>query len=132
LSPVFLKIFMSFKKSKRYPESYIPENRHQFRQLMLIFGDSPVIRDIDFSHWYKYVSIIAETYEYLDSEFPFDSVFHIKFLGVRRFNFVYESENENESSVDSYLTSETIRGLSPGDIEQFTKEKKGDDFFIVL
>jgi hypothetical protein len=130
---------------KCYPESCIPENRPQFRQLIKVFETFPIIRDIDFSKWYKYVSLIVETSEYLGREFPEKSVFYVKFIKVYRFNFAYESEDENESSVslynkswanlynestvDSFIDNDNEPALMPYSIEQFTKEKDKDNFF---
>lgn len=98
----------------------IPSNRNQFRQLKLLFNLGAMIRDIDFSHWYKHLTMIVSPFEYLDPKFPYDSVFSVKFLGVRRFAINLPKKNVE-------LTDP--RGLSVDDIDQFTKEKVNQECF---
>jgi hypothetical protein len=121
---------MSFRRFKNYPESYVPDKRYQFCQLMRIFDSVTLVRDIDFSNWYKQVSLIVETSEYLGLDFPFDSVFQVKFLRVFRFNYTYGTDKGGGSSDDLCIVDKMNPiGLSPGFIKNFTKEKKGEQFF---
>jgi hypothetical protein len=85
-----------------------PKSIQCLQQLKDIFALNPWIRDIDFSQWYKSVSMIVECGEYMGTDFPsYDNVFQIKFKSVSKFLF-----NIDPISTE-YLGENDICGLAP-------------------
>jgi hypothetical protein len=101
----------------------VPSSKLSFQNLLKIFRD-PTIRDIDFSHWYNYIYLIVSEWESLVEEFPEDSVFQIKFFGVKKFSIQYNFNDTltDNCNVDNKETFDFPRGFNPGWIKNFSKE----------
>jgi hypothetical protein len=88
----------------------VPDNRQEFRDLYNLLRSS-IIRDIDLSHWYKYISIIVRENECLIDGYPEDCFFQIKFIQVKKIT-IHNCEDANQYENIFHL----------GEIEKLSKE----------
>jgi len=103
----------------------IPVSIQCLQQLKDIFALDPLIRDIDFSHWYKYISMIIACEEYLGNDYPLSSVFQIKFKNINKFSLNL-APGFTETLEYCSRKGDTGFPLRSGDI-QLTKENDCDN-----
>ena len=97
-------------------------NTKEYHQLRGIFH-SAVVKDIDFTHWYKRVRFIIKCDEYLGSDFPATGVFLLDFEGVRHFSLNFSKGIFNEDKIDE---TASVLLFNPTGLHEYTQECTND------
>ena len=105
----------------------IPKSIHSLQQLKDIFALDPLIRDIDFSQWYQYVSMIIECDEYLGKDYFPNSVFQIKFKNINKFSFNIDQNNFAEFLKNYFKENDAGFPLRSGYIQVLSREYDNDN-----
>ena len=93
-------------------------NTLEYKQLRGIFH-SAVIKDIDFTQWYKRIRMIVKCDEYLGNDFPMTGIFLLDFEGVRLFSLNLSKSTFAENEIDE---TASVPLFNPSGLLEYTQE----------
>jgi len=113
----------------------IPKSIPSLQQIKDILAHGALIRDIDFSHWYKYVSMIIECDENLGEDYFPSSVFQLRFKIINKFSFNLSQKGFTEYLDDYFRENDVGFPLHIGGIQELSMEydsNNGNYYKLIL